>query len=74
MHVFVLLLWQKEKVFAEVTDVLDRFEGRIDYETIGEMKYLEACIFEDLRMFGPVLVTRRLCGKDCEVSCGQYVC
>ena len=53
-----------------MTDVLEKFDGRIDHETIGEMKYLEACINEDLRIAGPVIITRRLCGKDCEVNAG----
>jgi len=33
--------------------VIDAHEGKIDYETIAEMPFLEAAINENLRMFVP---------------------
>lgn len=54
-----------------MSDTLERYNGRIDHETISDMKYLEACIYEDLRIAGPVMITRRVCDRDCEV-CMQF--
>ena len=54
-------------MYEEVEEVLRQHDGRIDHETINDMKYLEAAIHEDLRLMGPALVHTRLCTKDCEV-------
>ena len=57
----------QERVYDEVTDVMQRHDGKIDHETISEMEYLEACVNESLRLLPPFLVIFRLCTKDCEV-------
>jgi cytochrome P450 len=36
-----------------VKAVLDEFDGKINYETINQMPYLEAAIDENLRMYSP---------------------
>jgi cytochrome P450 len=58
----------QESVFREIEDVLERFDGRLDNETISELNLLEAAINEDLRLMGPVTMHERVCTKDCEVS------
>ena len=34
---------------------MDENEGKIDYETINQMPFLEAAIEENLRMYSPVI-------------------
>jgi hypothetical protein len=38
-----------------VQTVLEEFNGRIDYETINQMTYLEAAIDENLRLCPPAI-------------------
>ena len=38
-----------DKLVAEIDEVLERFDGKLDHETVAEMPYLEACIKETLR-------------------------
>ena len=43
-------------------------EGKsLDYELASGIGYLNACINENLRMNGPVLMQTRVCTKDTEV-------
>ncbi|XP_076303127.1 putative cytochrome P450 6a13, partial [Lasioglossum baleicum] len=51
------LAWKptiQEKVRAEILKVLEKTNGEITYDGVEEMKYLDACILETLRMY-PVL-------------------
>lgn len=57
----------QEKLYGEIKEVLEEHDGRVDHETIGELKYLEAAIQEDLRLLGPITLHARLCTKDCQV-------
>lgn len=34
----------QERVYREIVEVLAEHDGKITYESIGEMKYLEACM------------------------------
>lgn len=34
----------QKKVYDEITDVLQKHNGNLSYESLNEMKYLEACI------------------------------
>ncbi|CAH2259712.1 jg24308 [Pararge aegeria aegeria] len=42
------------RVIEEVSDYFDRHNGKIEYECINEMPYLQACVDETLRLY-PVL-------------------
>nr|QTW43664.1 CYP3027-like protein [Eurytemora affinis] len=55
-----------EKLVAEIDEVLEKFDGKLDHETVAEMPYLEACIKETLRFSSPVSRNDRLCNKDFE--------
>lgn len=34
----------QQKVYDEINDVLERYDGKISYESLSQMKYLECCI------------------------------
>ncbi|XP_054157192.1 cytochrome P450 6k1-like [Oppia nitens] len=41
----------QQKLYEEVTK---QFDGKYDYESIGQMPYLEACVAETLRIYSPI--------------------
>jgi len=55
-----------DQLMEEVTDRLEEHGGKVGYETVAEMPYLEACIKESLRMSAPVARNDRECNKDWE--------
>lgn len=46
----------QRKVQAEIDEVLAKNGGNLTYDSINEMKYLEACIDESLRKYPPVII------------------
>ncbi|KAJ8957943.1 hypothetical protein NQ318_001942 [Aromia moschata] len=54
----------QEKARKEVLEVLERHEGKITYESLSEMKYLQQAIDEALRLYPPVVTLSRVCVKD----------
>ncbi|XP_059618287.1 probable cytochrome P450 6d5 [Phlebotomus argentipes] len=52
------------KVQTEIDEVTKKYDGKITYESVNEMKYLESCIDETLRMYGPVPVLNRECTRE----------
>jgi len=56
-----------EKLQNEVDRVLEATDGQISYETIENMEYLNAVIYEALRMYPIGTALDRLCVKDFEL-------
>lgn len=54
----------QEKLVAEVEEVMEAFDGKMNHETIADMPYMEAAIKEALRMVPPVSRNDRVCAKD----------
>ena len=48
--------------------MLESTGGKIDHDTISQLYYLEAAIYENLRLNGPANDNFRLCSKDVEVN------
>jgi cytochrome P450 len=42
--------------------------GKVDYETLTQLHYLEAAILENLRLNGPANDNFRMCSKDIEIN------
>ncbi|KAF7281450.1 hypothetical protein GWI33_004775 [Rhynchophorus ferrugineus] len=57
----------QDKLRAEINDVLDQHDGRITYEAMMEMKYLDMVINETLRKHPPAASISRVCSKKYEV-------
>ncbi|XP_030754993.1 probable cytochrome P450 6a14 [Sitophilus oryzae] len=57
----------QDKLRAEIKDVLERHDGKITYDAVMEMTYLEMVLNETLRKYPPVPVIPRLCTKDYHV-------
>nr|QLL22070.1 cytochrome P450 [Tribolium confusum] len=57
----------QDKVREEINTVLEKHEGKITYDAIQEMKYLEQVINEALRMYPPASLLSRKCVKDYKI-------
>ena len=59
---YSLALDQKcqQKLYEEVVS----FKGKIDYESLAQMPYLNACIAETLRLYNPLGATSRIASED----------
>jgi len=58
----------QEKLRQEIADVLEQHEGKISYESIRDMKYLEMCIHEALRFYPVVPTNSRVCERDVTIN------
>ncbi|KOX71589.1 Cytochrome P450 9e2 [Melipona quadrifasciata] len=57
----------QKRLQDEIDQVLEDCNGEVTYEAINGMKYLEAVIFESLRMYPPFAATGRACAKPFEL-------
>jgi cytochrome P450 len=59
---YSLALDQKcqQKLYEEVVS----FKGKLDYESIAQMSYLDACIAETLRLYNPLSALSRIASED----------
>ncbi|CAL9048426.1 unnamed protein product [Musa banksii] len=51
---FFWLISRRPDVEAEIVDEVKRFKGRLSYQELKDMKVLEACLCESMRMYPPV--------------------
>ncbi|XP_047029154.1 cytochrome P450 6B1-like [Helicoverpa zea] len=54
----------QEKLRSEIREVLARHDGRISYELLQELGYMEMVIQETLRLYPPFPSIQRMCTKD----------
>ncbi|KAF7281449.1 hypothetical protein GWI33_004774 [Rhynchophorus ferrugineus] len=57
----------QDKLRKEINEVLDRHDGKITYDAMMEMKYLDMVVNESLRKYPPVAILPRVCSKNYEV-------
>jgi cytochrome P450 family 6 len=57
----------QRKVQKEIDTVMQKHDGEITYDNIGDMKYLENCMDEAMRKYPPVPVLIRSCIKDYKI-------
>ncbi|XP_029665110.1 cytochrome P450 9e2-like [Formica exsecta] len=57
----------QDRLRAEVDDVLRRTNGKLTYEVINDMKYLDAVVNENLRQYPLLTVLDRVCVKEFEL-------
>ncbi|XP_025831658.1 probable cytochrome P450 6a14 [Agrilus planipennis] len=68
MYEIVQNLDIQEKLREEIKTVLKAHDGKITYEAIQEMTYMDKCVNETLRKYPPVPLLPRLCTKDYKVQ------
>uniref|UniRef100_A0A182QPV1 Cytochrome P450 n=1 Tax=Anopheles farauti TaxID=69004 RepID=A0A182QPV1_9DIPT len=61
------------KLQREVDDMLERSGGEITYDNIKEMKYLDLCVKETLRLYPALAVLNRVCSSDYRVPDSDVV-
>ncbi|XP_053974933.1 cytochrome P450 9e2-like, partial [Hylaeus volcanicus] len=57
----------QRKVHKEIDEVLAKCDGEATYDAINDMKYLEAVMYEALRMYPVISVLERVCTKPFEL-------
>ncbi|XP_055680722.1 probable cytochrome P450 6d5 [Lutzomyia longipalpis] len=56
-----------KKVQEEIDQVIRRHDGKWTYDAVMEMKYLDSCLDETLRMYPPVPILNRECTEDYKI-------
>lgn len=62
----------QEKVVQELYDIFGDSDRPATFQDTLEMKYLERCLMETLRLFPPVPIIARELKEDLKISDGQY--
>jgi len=57
----------QKKLVAEIEDILEQTNGKLTYEAITSMKYLDAVVAETLRLYPLLSAIDRVCVKDFEM-------
>ncbi|XP_055915777.1 probable cytochrome P450 308a1 [Eupeodes corollae] len=57
----------QKKVHEEIDEVMSKYEGKLCYEAVLEMTYLEAALYETLRLHPPMLALLKHCTKPFEL-------
>ncbi|GJQ83415.1 Cyp6a9 [Trypoxylus dichotomus] len=57
----------QDKIREEISQVFDRNEGKLTYESLIEMKYMGQVIDETLRLYPSVPLVQRVCTKDYKI-------
>uniref|UniRef100_A0A1I8M8U8 Cytochrome P450 n=1 Tax=Musca domestica TaxID=7370 RepID=A0A1I8M8U8_MUSDO len=58
---------EQQKVLNEIDEVLKRYDGKLCYEALQEMSYLEATMYETLRLHAPMMALLKHCTKSFEL-------
>jgi sterol 14-demethylase len=76
----MLLLQHRQclaKVMKEQNSVLgkDMSSKELDYDSVGNMEYLQNCVKESLRLFPPLIMLMRMAKQDIPTTCNgkQYI-
>ncbi|KAF5291534.1 hypothetical protein FQR65_LT01847 [Abscondita terminalis] len=54
----------QQKLQKEIDEVLERVDGKISYDSVLGMKYLDMVVSESLRKWTPGIIMERICVKD----------
>lgn len=76
MYCKKLTITSQDRLRAEVERVLSSVsdgQNRLTYDTLADMRFLDACITETLRLYPPVTRLERQCAEDCVLSNGLSV-
>lgn len=63
----------QEELREQLQCAMDRHEGELSYETINDIKYLNMCINESLRLYPPAPMNQRCCEKDVTIQGHHFV-
>ncbi|XP_041978536.1 uncharacterized protein LOC121732648 [Aricia agestis] len=64
LHELALQPQIQERLVQEIKEIDTKNNGKIDYTSIQQMKYLDMVVSEVLRMWPPAIFTDRQCAKD----------
>lgn len=63
----------QEKVIQELDDIFGDSDRPVTFQDTMEMKYLERCLMETLRLYPPVPLIARTINTDLKLASGDYV-
>lgn len=54
----------QQRAYSEIVDTLKAHDGQLTYESVAEMKYIDHCIDESLRLHPPFPANTRQCSRE----------
>lgn len=54
----------QQRAYNDIVDTLKAHDGQLTYESVAEMKYIDHCIDESLRLHPPFSISARQCSKE----------
>ncbi|KAK5640025.1 hypothetical protein RI129_010836 [Pyrocoelia pectoralis] len=73
LHELALNQGIQNKVREEIKITLEKYNGKITYEAVKEMEYLNNCLNESLRMYPAVPTNTRICTKSYKIPNSNVV-
>ncbi|XP_049869418.1 uncharacterized protein LOC126369166 [Pectinophora gossypiella] len=58
----------QDKLVQEIKDFDSKNEGKLDYNDIQRMTYMDMVVSENLRLWTPAVMMDRICTKDCNLG------
>ncbi|XP_055304014.1 uncharacterized protein LOC129569305 [Sitodiplosis mosellana] len=55
---------KQQKAYEEITKILEQHEGQLTYDAVADMKYVDCCLDESLRLHPPFPIGTRKCTKN----------
>ncbi|XP_031624986.1 probable cytochrome P450 6d5 [Contarinia nasturtii] len=57
----------QQKAYEEIVDVLEKHDGKLTYDSVADMKFIESCIDESLRLHPPFPIATRNCSRNYQI-------
>ncbi|XP_031625467.1 probable cytochrome P450 6d5 [Contarinia nasturtii] len=57
----------QQKVYEEIIESLEKYDGKFTYDSVADMKYMDLCLNESLRLHPPFPIGSRKCSNNYQI-------